>query len=179
MAWKRFVCGWLTRCADTHNVRFQALTGRRVLCGLATLLIAGLATGATPALAASGPNHPTGARVGQGAVEPAVPAPTSSFHIKVLAKRIPKTVAGVLKRGLSVLLRCTASCKASVDMRISKRIADELGTGQVIGHGGDRLTANRSRWIHVTLNDRAAAALRAADPASLPFKIRVQGDPVG
>lgn len=111
---------------------------------------------------------------------PAADLPTSQLKVTVLKTGTPSTTAGLVRRGVRVLVRCSQACDARVNLRVSRSTADQLGIGTaIVGISRVRSHGERPFVIFAQLNSWAARALKRSKPGSPPrIESPVQATPL-
>jgi hypothetical protein len=87
----------------------------------------------------------------------------------------PRTLAGIVTRGMRALVSCELDCRAVLKVKVPKRIADDLGlSSRVIARGSRRIGADRKRWMVLKTVPSARPALRS-HVGRISFKVRGRG----
>jgi uncharacterized delta-60 repeat protein len=87
----------------------------------------------------------------------------------------PRTRAKLAARGILALVSCELDCRALLQVRVSRRAADEMGlSSRVVASGSRRVDAGRKRWMVARLTGEARRALRTYTGGG-NFKVNVRG----
>lgn len=97
--------------------------------------------------------------------------------LKVHRVVVPKSVKGLVRRGVRVLASCDQRCKILVKVDVTDGVASRLGLSRTrIARGSASTGANKRRWVNARLS---AAAARAFDDfgggGRLQIRVRAAG----
>lgn len=87
----------------------------------------------------------------------------------------PRTLQGIVKKGMRALVSCELACRAVLKVKVSKGTARDLGlSGRVIARGEKRLKADRRRWMKLRVTPQARPAL-SGFVGRIGFKVTGRG----
>jgi uncharacterized delta-60 repeat protein len=90
---------------------------------------------------------------------------------------VPKTLGGLIRRGVRVLASCDFKCKLSVKVKVSAAVRDRLGLpGRVVARGTASAGADKRRWVIARLTGAAARAFNSyGGGGRLQIKVQAAG----
>jgi uncharacterized delta-60 repeat protein len=101
------------------------------------------------------------------------------LDLKVLARRVPRTIRGLLSRGARARLLCSDPCSVKVQLKVNRQVAELLGLeGRVLGEVSGILAGGHPRWLTIRPPAEVATVLRSARGSShLQLKLGANAQP--
>lgn len=102
---------------------------------------------------------------------------SAKMGLRVHKVAVPKTIKGLIRRGVRVLASCDRRCKIVVKVEVSDAVASRLGLSRVrIARGSASAGAAKRRWVVARLSGVAARAFASyGGGGRLRIKVRAAG----
>lgn len=90
---------------------------------------------------------------------------------------VPKTIGGLIRRGVRVLASCDVRCKLGVKVKVSGAVRNRLGLAKsLVARGSAGAAANKRRWVTARLTGSAARAFNTfGGGGRLHIRVRAEG----